>query len=56
MLVNNLLEVDKPSKSNNPSVRDRAKYSVFLQRKSELETEVNELLGLATDENCSQVH
>ena len=30
MLVNNLLEVDKPSKSNNPSVRDRAKYSVFL--------------------------
>ena len=50
MLVNNLLKVDKPSKSNNPSVRDKAKYSVFLQRKSELETEVNELLGLATDE------
>ena len=50
MFVDNLLEVDKPSKSDNPSAKVRAKYSVFLKRKSELETEVNELLGLAMDE------
>ena len=50
IFVDNLLEVDKPSKSDNPSTKIRAKYSVFLKRKSELEAEVSELLGLAIDE------
>ena len=44
-----MLEANKPSNSDNPSTKIRAKYSVFLKRKSELEAEVSELLGLAMD-------
>ena len=46
-------EINKSRENSSPSkvsTKDRAKYSVFLQRKSELETEVEELLGLASDE------
>merc|ERR1711954_334587 len=50
MLVKNLFKNDKPSKSSSPSAREKAKYSIFLQRKSEIESEVNELLCLALDE------
>ena len=50
ILVDNLLEANKPSNSDNPNSKIRAKYSVFLKRKSELEAEVSELLGLAIDE------
>merc|ERR1712112_309219 len=50
MFVKNLFKNNKSSKSSSPSAREKAKYSIFLQRKSEIESEVNELLGLALDE------
>ena len=50
MFVKNLFKDNKSSKSSSPSAREKAKYSIFLQRKSEIESEVNELLGLALDE------
>merc|ERR1712112_279567 len=46
-------EINKSRENSSPSkvsTKIRAKYSVFLKRKSELEIEVNELLGLAIDE------
>ena len=46
-LVNSSRENSSPSKV---STKIRAKFSVFLKRKSELEVEVSELLNLAIDE------
>ena len=46
-------EINKSRENSSPSkvsTKIRAKFSVFLKRKSELEVEVSELLSLAIDE------
>ena len=45
-----MLEGNRPGNSNSLNSKIRAKFSVFLKRKSELEVEVSELLSLAIDE------
>merc|ERR1712089_42452 len=48
--VGNLLGGNKPSNSNSLSSKIKAKFNVFLRRKTELEVEVKELLSSSNDE------
>ena len=48
--MDNLLEGNKPGNSNSLNSKIRAKFNVFLRRKTELEVEVKELLSLSNDE------
>ena len=49
-IMNNLLGGNKPGNSNSLSSKIKAKFNVFLRRKTELEVEVKELLSLSNDE------
>ena len=48
--MNNLLGGNKPGNSNGLSSKIKAKFNIFLKRKTELEVEVKELLGSSNDE------
>ena len=49
-VMNNLLGGNKPGNSNGLSSKIKAKFNIFLKRKTELEVEVKELLGSSNDE------
>ena len=48
--MDNLLEGNKPGNSNSLNSKIKAKFNVFLRRKTELEVEVKELMSLSNDE------